>query len=191
MEFKSWLLSEESFLGWNDLVHQLNIFVNQKVRQSNNGVHVALEPNANHEFADINIYMKLQPGDTHSPEKLIQGVQYFLQDKGIQFNQIDQDASGITLRLKSPEFFDQGTSGRKAMRTGMRNGTSIDVNQIGIEIEPGMFRLTQFIPNADYVDAKSKKFIYWIGKDKASGEIFASVGRGYYGDSDYETLWMR
>jgi hypothetical protein len=77
------------------------------------------------------------------------------------------------------------------MKNALISGTVIDVRQVGVEIKPGVFKLTHYVPSTQYVDPEEEQFIFSIGKDKETGEIFAAYDTRFYGDDDYETLYLQ
>jgi hypothetical protein len=76
------------------------------------------------------------------------------------------------------------------MKSALRSGEALDVRMIGMEVEPGVFRLTEFIPEVTYVDGEDEAFIQSIGKDLESGEILAAVDGRFYNNEDYECIYL-
>lgn len=71
-------------------------------------------------------------------------------------------------------------------------GECVDVRKVGVEIEPGIFKLPQFFEGVDYADSKTERWIWSIGRARNTGEIFASYGTEFYGhEEEYECLWLR
>jgi hypothetical protein len=76
------------------------------------------------------------------------------------------------------------------MRDSLRAGRVIDVRQVGVEVEPGVFRLTKFIPDVTYVDPKTERFLLSIGRDRNSGEVLGAFDQRFYQNPDYECLYL-
>jgi hypothetical protein len=131
------------------------------------------------------------------PDKLINGVKYFLGEMGIQIQSIQKrpEESDVLVTVSGISMFEEPYHHKKMKNTWMRNalrsGDAIDVRVIGVEVEPGVFRLNEFIPDVDYVDAEDEVFIYSIGKGLESGEILASVDTRFYMNEDYECIYLK
>jgi hypothetical protein len=86
--------------------------------------------------------------------------------------------------LKNPE-----------MARRLRSREAVDVDRIGFEIKPGVWRLTEFIDDVDYASSKHAEWIYSIGRDRQTGEYFAALDGRFYRphdpDFEYETVWLR
>ena len=79
----------------------------------------------------------------------------------------------------------------KSMEQKLAQLDALDVREIGIEVEPGVFELKRFTEDIDYCDAQNEQWIWSIGKRKSDSKIFASVDTRFYGDPGYECLWLR
>jgi len=80
------------------------------------------------------------------------------------------------------------------MKRLIENGDAIDVRNIGNEVYPGMYRLGKYVEcgyGFDYCDSVRGVWIYSIGINKRTGNIFASVDTEFYMNSDYECVWLR
>lgn len=75
------------------------------------------------------------------------------------------------------------------------DGKSVNVRDIGFELENGLFQLNRFIEDVDYVDLDTMSSIWSIGLNKVTGEILAAADGRFYNpndpDADYETLYLR
>jgi hypothetical protein len=193
-------LPESTFLGWRHLLYELNQFVNEYVRKKSgdplNFVTLSNESEGDSKILDVYV------GDSEShgfdPEKLINGVKYFLGEMGIQIQSIRKkpgEPTSILISVSGISKFDAPAHHKKIKNTWMRDalqsGDAIDVRMIGMEVEPGVFRLTEFVPDIEYVDAENEAFIQSIGKDLASGEILASTDGRFYNNDDYECIYLK
>jgi hypothetical protein len=193
-------LPESTFLGWRHLLYELNQFVNEYVRKKPDDPlnFITLSRESRKESAVLNVYVGEPGRHDIDPEKLINGVKYFLGEMGIQVLSIKKNpeepesvlvtVSGIS-QFEEPAY--HATIKNTWMKNALRSGDAIDVRMIGMEIEPGVFRLTEFIPDIEYVDAEKEAFIQSVGKDLASGEVLASTDGRFYNNDDYETLYLR
>jgi len=81
-----------------------------------------------------------------------------------------------------------------SMRRLIDSGDAIDVTKIGKEIFPGMYRLGKYLEGGygfDYCDPNTGIWIYSIGINKRTGNIFASADTDFYMNPDYECVWLR
>jgi hypothetical protein len=192
--------AESSYLGWTHFLNDLNQFINQKVRHKDDGVHyVSLRGEPQRNRAILSVYTA--PNQGHDPQKLLSATRYFLGENGIKIISEEEDdhpslqgesvlltVTGLN-RYSLPDHFRNIKN--TWMRNALSNGTAIDVREIGFEVEPGVFRLTEFIPGVEYVDSSEEAFIWSIGKDLESGEIYAATDTRFYQDDDYECLYLR
>jgi hypothetical protein len=100
------------------------------------------------------------------------------------------------LATMKPAIVTEASPRRIRMQEEVAAGETIDVRSIGVETEPGIFKLThpeKFDKDADvdYCDIKEQARIWSIGKRKATGEIFASTSARYYENPEFECLWLR
>jgi hypothetical protein len=95
---------------------------------------------------------------------------------------------------------------REERKTTMRNrpmahalatGKCLDVRKVGEPVDgrSDLFKLNGFIDGVDYCDAENEMWIWSIGKDKQTGDIFAATDARFYSANDleaeYECLWLR
>ena len=151
----------------------------------------------------VQIYKPSFEGDNLN--KIIQAVQYHLQDMGIQFDQPKEnpnDRDLLNLTIKDYPSFEQDSLANiknPVVKKGLMSGKMINVLDIGYEVEPKVYRLNKFIDDVDYVavdpDTGDSAFIVSIGKDKATGEVYASTDGRFYKPNDpnfeYEAIWLR
>ena len=77
------------------------------------------------------------------------------------------------------------------MKKALQSGEAVDVRMVGVEAEPGVFRLDGFIDGVTYVDAQEEMFIQSIGKDLERGEILAATDSRFYQNDDYECIYLK
>jgi len=78
-----------------------------------------------------------------------------------------------------------------AMQGLFERGELVDVSQYP-EVSPGVYKLPSN-PNTDldYADMKKEAWIWSIGQDLETGEVFASLDARFYGDNRYHCVWLR
>lgn len=81
--------------------------------------------------------------------------------------------------------------GNPVMRRMILAGDCIDVRENGREVAPGVFKLDRFVDGAEYCDGGAELWIWSIGRNKATGEIHASVDGRFYQNDLYDCLWLR
>ena len=196
MKFENWLLSEE-FLSIQDLQNQLNSKLNNIFHQlkGNDSHYVVISRN---NTADVYI----GPSDLEiNKEKLIQAAKYCLKELGVKIwhgkiNPNDNEIFSIPIfwydRYAAQDYNHVANLTAKKM---LEKGHAIDVADIGIETEPGVWKLNKFVNSSEYYDSKNNKWIETIGKDKETGDIFASCDGRFYApnkpDFKYQTIWLR
>lgn len=196
MKFEKWLIKEE-FLSIQDLQNQLNYKLNNVFHQlkGNNSHYVTI---SNNNTADVYI----GPSDLEiDKNKLIQAAKYCLKELGVKIgygkiNPEDNEIFSIPIFWYSKynnQNYDHVTN--PVAKRMLEKGQAIDVADIGIEIEPGVWKLNKFVDSSDYYDSKNNKWTQTIGKDKDTGEIFASFDGRFYAptkeDFNYKTIWIR
>jgi hypothetical protein len=180
-------------------LHELNKFVNIHVRKNDDELNfVTLENDQwreNKDEAVLSIYLGHAEKYKTDPQKMVNGVKYFLGEMGINISKQEPDDEGnVVLHVHGLDKFNQhgkyDNLKNKWMQRALEGGTAVDVRETGVETEPGVFRLTEFIPEVTYVDSETESFIQSIGKDLESGEILASTGTEFYGHEDYECIYL-
>jgi hypothetical protein len=85
------------------------------------------------------------------------------------------------------------TEPRNYMEKKIAAGECQDVNDLGVNVRPGVFRLREFTKDSgrDYCDLASNDWIRSIGKNKQTGEILASTSAEFYQNPEYECLFLR
>jgi hypothetical protein len=71
------------------------------------------------------------------------------------------------------------------------SGEAIDVRSVGVEVQPGVFRLASYVPGYDYCDARKEVWMMSIGRHLRTGEFFAARDARYETDPEYECVWLR
>lgn len=85
----------------------------------------------------------------------------------------------------------------KRMEEKLASGECIDVNTIGepVLFEPGgvpvIWELREFHEGKDYCDAYLEKWVWSIGRNKASGKIYAALDVRYSALDQFECIWLR
>jgi hypothetical protein len=77
------------------------------------------------------------------------------------------------------------------MQEKLELGECIDVNAIGHSIGAGLYVLDRYEDGKDYCDAASELWIWSIGKNKASGKIFAAIDTRFHQNPYHDCLWLR
>ena len=78
------------------------------------------------------------------------------------------------------------------MKRLIDSGRAIDVTKIGKEVFPGMYRLGKYLDGGfDYCDPNQGVWIWSIGINKRTGNIFASKNSVFYMNPDYECVWLK
>lgn len=82
------------------------------------------------------------------------------------------------------------------MKMMVDKGKALDVMVIGevfIILKPKIYiyKLNEFHEGKDYCDPKRDRWIWSIGRDKKTGDIFASTDSRFYCNEEYECLWLR
>ena len=68
---------------------------------------------------------------------------------------------------------------------------TIDVRRQGFEIKSGVFRLQNFVDGAEYKDVLNNRYIWSIGRNLHDGRVEAAIDTRYYGDPNWECLFLR
>jgi hypothetical protein len=192
-------LPESTFLGWRHFLHELNKFVNEYIRKQPGDplTFVTLHGESKKDSAVLNVYIGENEHYNTDPEKLINGVKYFLGEMGIQVQSIQRrpgESDSMLVAVSGISKFEEpahhGTIKNTWMKNALRSGDAIDVRMTGVEVEPGVFRLTEFISEVTYVDGEDEAFIQSIGKDLESGEILAATDGRFYQNDDFECIYL-
>lgn len=70
--------------------------------------------------------------------------------------------------------------------------SALSVLDEGEAIGGGLYKLRRFVEGRDYCDPNAEAWIWSIGRNRMTGEIFASTfGSSFYQDDDYECLFLR
>jgi hypothetical protein len=191
--FKEWILkeSQQSFLGRKDLQQQYNIYINKYVlRDLDNEITYVEIPE---DQDQIEIYLKPTTISTSVVQKIIEAVKFYSGEIGVQLGQSYRSNDSLIIPIQKYPRYDYDFSRVKnpIVRKNLSSGNLIDVNDIGYEVENGVFKLNRFVKDANYFDSKNNKNIFSIGKSLSTGEIFASHDTRYYNNDDYDTLYLR
>lgn len=194
--FKEWQEIREEFLSKKDMENELNQLINTKFLKDKNpgGMHYAV---FNHDNT-VDVYIG-KPDSNIDAKQLVSATLFFLKELGAKpgrgkINPEDSEIYTIPI-ISYPQYqkikgqWDNVTNA--FAKRGLEKGEIIDVADIGIEVEPGVWKLNKFIDGSEYYDSKNNQWIESIGKDKQSGEIFASVDSRFHSNEDYKLIWLR
>lgn len=79
----------------------------------------------------------------------------------------------------------------KRMAVKLTRGEALSVLEIGEALGDGHYKLNRFVEEMDYYDPEAEAHIWSIGRNKATGEIIASVTGEFYLNKEYDCLWLR
>ena len=77
------------------------------------------------------------------------------------------------------------------MLTALRTGQALDVLREGRMIQPGLYQLKRFIEDKEYCDPRNEWWISSIGKSVFDNRIMAATDSRFYGDPNWECLFLR
>ena len=69
--------------------------------------------------------------------------------------------------------------------------SALSVLDEGEDIGGGLYKLRRFVEGRDYCDPENEAWIWSIGRNRTTGEIWASTNAGLYQDEEYECLFLR
>lgn len=90
--------------------------------------------------------------------------------------------------------------------SGMRNlrmaekltaGEALDVRVVGTDASArgpafvGVFELAEYVDDIDYCDAQEERWIWSIGRERATGEVYAALDARFYQNPAFDCLWLR
>ena len=80
-----------------------------------------------------------------------------------------------------------------AMERKLQSGEALDVNLIGKPMEnfPGVWTIEGFLEDIDYCDAEDEQWIWSIGQDIHTGQIYASTDVRFANNPKFLLLWLR
>lgn len=191
--FKEWILkeSQQAFLGRKDLQQQYNIYINKYVlRDLDNEITYVEIPE---DQDQIEIYLKPTTISTSIIQKIIEAVKFYSGEIGVQLGQSYRSNDFLIIPIKTYPRYDYSFNHvqNPIVRKNLNSGNLIDVNDIGYEVENGVFKLNKFIKDSNYFDSVNNRNIFSIGRSLSTGEIFASYDTRYYNNDDYDTLYLR
>lgn len=79
----------------------------------------------------------------------------------------------------------------KAMERELQSGECLDVLKEGIKIKRGLYKLNRFVEGVDYADSEDELWIWSIGENLKTGEIFASTTAEFYQNNEFNCLFLR
>jgi hypothetical protein len=185
-------------MGWGDFLAKLNKAFNLYVRKKDDGLdYITFEAGSpSGKDAVISLYLETAERDGLNRQALISGLRWLLGEAKVKVLNQKRDLQGNeAFKLTGISQLRQPDEHKNVQNTWMKqaldNGTAVDVRQVGVEIEPGVFQIDEVIPGVTYVDSKTEKHIVSIGQDKETGVIYASIGDEYYHNPDYECLYLQ
>jgi hypothetical protein len=78
-----------------------------------------------------------------------------------------------------------------SMRRLLHGGQALNVRDEGRELESGMFELRRFVEGKDYCDPVKERWIWSIGRRFSDGKILAATDARFYGDRNFDCLFLR
>jgi len=80
----------------------------------------------------------------------------------------------------------------RRMAEKLTSGEALSVLDEGVDMGAGGFyKLRRFVEDVDYCDPATESWIWSIGRSRATGEIVASIGTGFYQNEAWECLFLR
>jgi malonyl CoA-acyl carrier protein transacylase len=78
-----------------------------------------------------------------------------------------------------------------AMVEKLQKNEALDVNVIGQKLDASTWKLVKFVEDIDYCDGEGERWIWSIGRDEATGDVYASTTTNYYERPGFKCLWLR
>ena len=78
-----------------------------------------------------------------------------------------------------------------AMQQKLKTGEALNVLAEGRMDRPGLYELRRFVDGRDYCDPQNEWWIWSIGRSVVDGRIFAATDTRFYGDPNWECLFLR
>jgi hypothetical protein len=196
MQFRLWIESDHAFHSSRELAEKISLFL-QKTKVTP-GHHVEADGPKGIKFYPTSLPKEAVP-------KAINAIKYIMGEMGVAFKELgwerpleddrDYDHYRFTVDMPHYEKPDYSRLRNPELRKRLVSGEVLDVRQMGVEEEPGVFRLNNFVDGHDYADSETEAWIWSIGRHKNTGEIFAAYDGRYYNPNDedfeYETLFVR
>lgn len=90
----------------------------------------------------------------------------------------------------------------QAMARKLKSGEAIDIDKIAMipsdedKADPQKataFRIesAKFVEDRDYCVASSEEWIWSIGRCRRNGSLYAALDSRFYGNPDFECVWLR
>lgn len=76
------------------------------------------------------------------------------------------------------------------MKQMVENGEAIDLSETPMMKDVYVLD-NEFVVGADYCDLSEEVWIWSIGRHQKNGHIYAATDTRFYGDPDFECLWLR
>lgn len=189
--------NSKTYLGWKDFIHDLNSFINKYARKSDDNMEYVTISSQSHYLRD-GVVLLVYLGDEATQEEsvIFKAAKYFIESQGLKVDQVfwNKPESEVKFHVHSLNRFEipEHYSRMKNlwMKDALEKGQIIDVRQVGVELGDGVFKINEFIPSTTYVDSQNEEFLFSIGRDRETGEIFGAYDTRFYNDPDYETLYL-
>lgn len=78
-----------------------------------------------------------------------------------------------------------------AMLRKLKIGEALNVLVEGKKLSSSMYELHRFVEDKDYCDPLAERWIWSVGRRFSDGKIFAATDTRFYGDPNYECLFLR
>ena len=192
--FKVWLENERTFHSTRELATALSEFLIKTKVVPTNGHYVEADGASGIKFYSTGL-------NDAQINKALSGLRYYLQDLGVEFSEqgwekpdpqdTDYNHYKFSVQMSQYDKTGYGRVKNPELKRRLERGEVLDVRELGLEIEKGVFKLTNFVPDHDYADSKTGEWIGSIAREKTTGDIYASFDTRFYSDEDYEMLWMR
>ena len=85
-------------------------------------------------------------------------------------------------------------TGNPVMKRELADGTTLDVTQLGTQLDETTFELRPgaFVEGRDYCDPGRALWVWWIGRETATGRVLASVDpHAWEALQCFECIWLR
>ncbi len=86
--------------------------------------------------------------------------------------------------------------GNRAMARKLASGEAVDLALAGVVVagsdeRPTLVQLAAFFPSLDYCYAPTESWVWSIGRELHTGRVLAAFDARFYGNTDFECLWLR
>ena len=78
-----------------------------------------------------------------------------------------------------------------AMQEMLQKGEALSVVREGVQLEDGLFQLRRFVEGKDYCDPVRERWVWSIGKNFLTGQIYAAFDTRFASNPTWECLFVR